>query len=278
MASVASSPPRWAKQTRSSGCGATISNRSSAATQPASSWVQPTWSPDHRLDRGHAVAAQREPQLERPEAPAEGDLPVAVVDDGPGLAGRGAQVLGQDRQRAEQRGPVGHPEQVAVEVHAHPLVRVGAVRVGLVETGVDPAQLGAQRGDAAHGRRRRAARSPRAGRWRPARGTGSKAVVDVVPAVAHTKKGRRPAARSSAMAASSASGRMANAVVVGDDVQVVGADAGDAHALLDRRVGLRGRVGDETAGHTGGVHRALRRPLPRREDGAEGGLGRRCPG
>jgi hypothetical protein len=42
-------------------------------------------------------------------------------------------------------------------------------------------------------------------------GTGSKAVVDVVPAVAHTKKGRRPAARSSAMAASSASGRMANA-------------------------------------------------------------------
>ena len=35
-----------------------------------------------------AVEAQHEPQLEGPEAPAEGDLPVAVVDDGARLAGR----------------------------------------------------------------------------------------------------------------------------------------------------------------------------------------------
>ena len=40
-------------------------------------------------------------------------------------------------------------------------------------------------------------------------GTGSKAVVEVVPAVAQTKNGRRPAARSSATAAASASGSIA---------------------------------------------------------------------
>ena len=37
---------------------------------------------DHRLERFDAVAAQREPQLERPEPPSERDLPVAVVDHG----------------------------------------------------------------------------------------------------------------------------------------------------------------------------------------------------
>ena len=133
---------------------------------------QATWSRIMAWIGADAVDAQREPQLERAEAPAEGDLPVAVVDDRAGLAGRGPEVLGQDRQRAEQRGPVGHPEQVAVEVHAHPLVRVGAVGVGLVEAGVDPAQLGAQRGHAAHAPRRRAARRPRAGRSRRSRGPG----------------------------------------------------------------------------------------------------------
>jgi hypothetical protein len=42
-------------------------------------------------------------------------------------------------------------------------------------------------------------------------GTGSKASDDVVPAVAVTKNGTRPAARSAAMAVARASGRMAKA-------------------------------------------------------------------
>ena len=49
-------------------------------------------------------------------------------------------------------GAVGGPEQVAVEVDAHPLVRVRAVAVGELEPVVDPAVLGRERGDAAHRR------------------------------------------------------------------------------------------------------------------------------
>ena len=50
-----------------------------------------------------AVPPQDEPQLERAEPPAQRHLPVAVVDDGAGLAGRVAQVLRHDRQRRDQR-------------------------------------------------------------------------------------------------------------------------------------------------------------------------------
>ena len=42
--------------------------------------------------------------------------------------------------------------------------------------------------------------------------TGSKAPDEVVPRVAHTKNGTRPASRSAAIAAARASGRMANAL------------------------------------------------------------------
>ena len=63
--------------------------------------------------------------------------------------------------------------------------------------------------------------------------------------MAHTKNGTSPAARSASIAAASASGRMAKRVVVGDDAHPVGADAGDAQALLDAGVGLRRGVGDE---------------------------------
>ena len=58
---------------------------------------------DHGPGRLRAVGAEREPHLEGPEPAAERDLPVAVVDDGAGVAGGGAQVLGQDRQRRQQR-------------------------------------------------------------------------------------------------------------------------------------------------------------------------------
>ena len=78
-------------------------------------------------------------------------MPVAVVDDRAGLGGGVAQVLRQDRQRADQRGAVGHPERAAVEVGEQPLVRVGAVGVGELDAVVDPAELGRDRGDAGPG-------------------------------------------------------------------------------------------------------------------------------
>ena len=144
-----------------------------------------------------------------------------------------------------------------------------------VQTGVDPAQLGAQRGDARMG-----GVDVQPDPLAPADGGQLRDGVE--------GRGRRGADRGAHEEGPAPGGAIlgdgglqrvgphGERRVVGDDVQVVGADARDAHALLDRRVGLRGRVGDEIAGHTGGVHRALRRPLPRREDGAEGGLGRRA--
>ena len=107
---------------------------------------------DHRLERFDALAADREPQLDRPHPPSERDLPVAVVDHGAGFRLRRTQELGQDAQCPEQRAPVDGPEQIAVEVHAHPLVRVRAVGVDPVEPGVDPSQLGHEGGDARHRR------------------------------------------------------------------------------------------------------------------------------
>ena len=89
---------------------------------------------DHRLDRLDPVEADRQPQLERPEPPPERDLPIPVVDRRTRLGGRRAEVLRQDAQRAEQRGPVGRPVQVAVEVDPHPLVRVRAVAVGELQS------------------------------------------------------------------------------------------------------------------------------------------------
>ena len=83
---------------------------------PASNWVSATCSRIICLHRLDAVDAQVEPQLQRPEAAAQRHLPVAVVDHRAALGGRRPQVLGQDAQRAEQRRPVGGPEQVAVEV------------------------------------------------------------------------------------------------------------------------------------------------------------------
>ena len=107
-------------------------------------------------------------------------------------------------------------------------------------------------------------------------GVGSNAIDDVVPAVAHTKNGTSPAARSAAIIAASASGRMRERRVVGDDAHPVGADAGDAQALLDAGVGLRRGVGDEPRRVAVAVDRAAGRPPARRQDGHQRRLARRA--
>ena len=150
--SRSSSSPATRRQSRLSGCGATISNRSSSATQPAELLGQRHIAPDPTADRVDTVETDREPQLQRPETTAERDLPVAVVDRAARLGGLRSEVLGQDAQCSEQGRPIGDPEQRAVEVDAHPLVRIGRVAVGPVEAVVDPAELGGQCGDAAHRR------------------------------------------------------------------------------------------------------------------------------
>ena len=104
------------------------------------------------------VGPQHEPQLERPEPPPERHLPVAVVDDGPGLRRLVAQVLGEDAQRADQRGTVRHPEAVAVEVGEQPLVRVHAEAVGPTRVRRQSSAAPGTRAPTRRGRRRRAAR------------------------------------------------------------------------------------------------------------------------
>ena len=272
---MAASPSK-ATHSRLSGCGATISKRSSRADHGGQLLGDLDVATDHRLERLDAVTPDREPQLERPEAAPERDLPVAVVDDGARLGGLGPQVLRQDAEGAEQRGTVGGPEQVAVEVDAHPLVRVRAVAVGEFHAVVDPPELGRQRGDPAiaastcshtpfpatdladRGCRVERHRARRARAWR------------------RRRTGRSPAARSAAIISASASGRIANAWSCGDDADPLGPDPGDAQALLDAGVGLRGAVGDEPAGVAVGVDAAAGRPPSCRQDGDEGGLARRA--
>ena len=256
--------PSAPKQTRFRGGGATSSKRSSASTQPASSWVQATWSPIIAWIGATPSQRSGEPQLERAEPPAERDLPIAVVDHRAGLAACGAQVLGQDRQRRGAAAPVGQPEQVAVEVDPHPLVGVRAVGVD-GEPVVDPAQLG---GRAAMPLMAASTWSQRlrAGRWSATAGTG-RAVVEVVPTVAQTKNGARPAAGPARTPPPSASGRMANASSWAT-AQPVAADARDPDALLDRRVGLRAWTATRSPGRRAGWPPG-RGPLPSGQEGAE---------
>ena len=189
---VASSPARSRNVTSASGCGATSSKRSSASTQDANSCASSTCAADVRPQALGAVPADDRPQLQGAEPATERHLPVAVVDHRAGLGGGVAQVLGQDRQRADQRRPVGDPEGVAVEVGQQPLVRVGAVGVGGLESVVEPAQLGR---DGRHPGPRRVDVQPRTVRARDARrvrATGSTRPVPVAPTEATTSAGVMP--------------------------------------------------------------------------------------
>ena len=107
---------------------------------------------DHPLHWLDSIDAQVEPQLERSKAAPERYLPVAVVDDRTALGGSRPQVFGQDAQGPQQRPSIGGPEQVAVEVDPHPLMWIGAVAIGAIQSGVDPPELGHQCGDSAHRR------------------------------------------------------------------------------------------------------------------------------
>ena len=111
-----------------------------------------------------AVGAQHEPQLERPEPPAERHLPVAVVDHRARLGGRVAQVLGQRRSgrrsSAARSATQKQSQSKLVNSHLCGFMQKLSARSSAVD---DPAQLRAHAAPTRHGRRRRAA-TPRAPR------------------------------------------------------------------------------------------------------------------
>ena len=79
----------------------------------------------------------------------------------------------------------------------------------------------------------------------PIAGVGSNAIDDVVPRVEQTKNGNSPAARSAAMISARAAGPSRTWRRGAPTRNAGGADAGDAEALLDARVRLGRRIGDE---------------------------------
>lgn len=79
---------------------------------------------DVGLQAADAVGAQDEPQLERAEAAAQGDLPVAVVSDELVVAVLVAQVVRFDAEGVDEVAALADPDGGAVKGREHPLVRV----------------------------------------------------------------------------------------------------------------------------------------------------------
>jgi hypothetical protein len=132
-ASVAASPASSAKVKSDSTGAVTISKPGRSAITAASSCDQATWSRMRRR-RPEAVGAQREPELERAEAPAQRHRPLVEVGDAVGpFVPEGLQVLGAEAERADLRDGVGEELHRAVELRAEPLVRVEHDAVGAVD-------------------------------------------------------------------------------------------------------------------------------------------------
>ena len=202
--------------------------------------------PDHGGEAVGAVRPQHPPQLQRAEPAAEGDAPVAVVDDLARLAGGVAQVLGHDRHRPGEAVAVGDVEHVAVHARPQPLVRVEAVAVGRVEAvGDERSQLGHGPAAPRHGGVDVVPHARAAGD-----GAGTGDGVDGQERRSSRRSSRRGTAgarrrrRASIAAAEGVDPQAALGVDV-DQAQLRRRQAGEAEALLDRRVGIGARVGAE---------------------------------
>jgi hypothetical protein len=103
-------------------------------------------------------------------------------------------------------------------------------------------------------------------------GVGSKAIDEVVPCVEQTKNGTSPAARSAFDHGVERVGPHGIDASSCHGADAVGADAGDAEALLDARVRLRGRIRNQAGGVTVVVHGTAGGPPARREDRHQCGL------
>jgi len=78
--------------------------------------------PNLMLQPFHAVVPDDEPELQRPEAPPQRNLPVAIVNHGPGFGGLVAQIFRQHAQSLDEHLAVGHIKAIAVEIGEHPFV------------------------------------------------------------------------------------------------------------------------------------------------------------
>ena len=186
--------------------------------------------------------AQQEPELERAEAAAQRDAPVAQVAHEAVL--RGAQVARVGAHHAHQVLGVAHVVGGEVEAGAHPLVRVEDDGVGALDALPHPAVLGADHRRAGE---RRVDVQPQA----VARAEGGDAGHRV------ERRGRGRADRGD-HGAGPAAGRQVlvdralqqvqpeRVLVVGlDEAQVLGAEAGEERRLGHRAVRLVARVDDE---------------------------------
>ena len=152
---------------------------------------------DRVAERGEPEHLDRQPQLQRADAARELDAAVAEVD----LAAEGvAQVLAVQREGPLEQARLADQDGAGLVGLEQPLVRVDRQRIGALYPGQRlPARL-AQRGGGSVGAVdvepqslcRAQVRQP---------GSGSTAPLLVVPALATTANGVRPAARSAATAA-----------------------------------------------------------------------------
>src|SRR5579864_4421266 len=69
------------------------------------------------------------PQLQRPKAAPQLNMPVAIVNDGSGFRRLIPQIFGQNAESLNQGLPVRHPEAAAIEIGKHPLMRIEIVAV-----------------------------------------------------------------------------------------------------------------------------------------------------
>ena len=79
------------------------------------------------------IAAQYPPQFECSKPTSQRHVPVAIVDNLPGISCFISKIGRQDTQRIEQRFAISNPEHIAIEIRKQPLVRVEGVTVDVLE-------------------------------------------------------------------------------------------------------------------------------------------------
>src|SRR5712692_10443014 len=94
----------------------------------------------------HSIVADYEPQLERPESPTQGNLPVAIVDHRSGFGRLVAQIFRQHAQSLDEGFSVCDIKTIAVELGDPPLMRIKAAAVGKLQAGMDVTKFRTERG------------------------------------------------------------------------------------------------------------------------------------
>ncbi len=196
-----------------------------------------------------AEPAEDDPQLQCAEAAAElgrvlVEVPLRAVAD----PVDGAEVLGHQAERVADDVEPATQEQRRIDRRPEPLVRVDDDRVRPLPAAERGSQPGVDRDGARRRRRRRGARALRGLRRRRSPRRGRRTSTTSCRRVATMAIGRRPAARSDAIASSSAVGPHLEPVVRRDADEGRAAQAQGHARLVDRGMGLLRGV-DPERGH-----------------------------